>query len=176
MSSIADRKRCVLDRATLTTSRLLDFATTKELTAQTGHEPADWPLVALKELVDNGLDACEEAGIAPEITITVDRSGMTVADNGPGLPAETITDMLDFAVRVSSREAYVSPTRGAQGNALKTVLAMPFVLDGEQGRVEIETGGIRHTIDFRVDRIRQEPVIDLVQEPSDVRTGTAVKV
>src|SRR4051794_4720552 len=113
MSSIADRKRCVLDRTTLTTSRLLDFATTKELTAQTGHEPADWPLVALKELVDNALDAWEEAGIAPEITTTVDRPGIPVADNGPGLPAETITDMLDFAVRISSREAYVSPTRGA---------------------------------------------------------------
>ena len=36
-------------------------------------------------------------------------------------------------VRVSSREAYVSPTRGAQGNALKTIVAMPFVLDGERG-------------------------------------------
>src|SRR4051812_47195285 len=101
---------------------------------------------------------------------------MTVADNGPGLPAETITDMLDFAVRVSSREAYVSPTRGAQGNALKTILAMPFVLDGERGRVEIETGGIRHGIEFRVDRIRQEPVITRTPALSDVKIGTLVRV
>src|SRR3954466_6648560 len=81
----------------------------------------------------------------------------------PGIPAKTIEGALDFTVRVSSREAYVSPTRGAQGNALKTIFAMPFVLDGERGWVEIESGGIRHVIDFRVDPIRQEPVIDRVQ-------------
>src|SRR3712207_270918 len=165
-----------LSRTTLVTSRLLDFASKKELTAQTGHEPGSWPLVILKELTDNGIDACEEAGIAPEITITVNESGITVRDNGPGIPAETIKSVLDYAVRVSSREAYVSPTRGAQGNALKTILAMRFVLDGEQGRVEIEAGGIRHIIDFRVDRIKQEPVIDLAQELSDVRIGAVVKV
>src|SRR4051812_13897532 len=101
---------------------------------------------------------------------------MTVADNGPGLPAETIDGVLDFGVRVSSREAYVSPTRGAQGNALKTILAMPFVLDGDHGRVEIETGGIRHDIEFRVDRIRQAPVLDRTQTPSAVRNGTVVRV
>src|SRR4051794_5090903 len=176
MSSITDRERAVLERTTLSTSRLLDFASTKELTAQTGHEPGTWPLVVLKELSDNGLDACEEASIAPEITVTVDASGISVADNGPGLPAETITGALDFAVRVSSREAYVSPTRGAQGNALKTILAMPFVLDGERGRVEIETGGTKYILDFRVDRIRQEPVTNRTQVPSDVRTGTVVRV
>ena len=56
-----------LDRTTFTTSRLLDFCSEKELTAQTGHDVDDWPLVIVKELVDNALDACEEAGIAPEI-------------------------------------------------------------------------------------------------------------
>src|SRR5215207_10057346 len=142
MSSVMDRKRAVLERTTLTTSRLLDFASKREPTAQTGHEPSAWPLVILKELTDNGIDACEEAGIAPQITVTVDASSITVADNGPGIPVETIKGTLDYAVRVSSREAYVSPTRGAQGNALKTLLAMPFVLDGEHGRVEIEVGGV----------------------------------
>jgi hypothetical protein len=37
-----------------------------------------------------------------------------------GIAPQTVADVLDYAVRVSSREAYVSPTRGAQGNALKT--------------------------------------------------------
>ena len=37
--------------------------------------------------------------------------------------------------RVSSREADIAPDRGAQGNALKTLLAMPFALDGNAGRV-----------------------------------------
>ena len=131
-----------LRRETFRTSRMLDFCSEKELVAQTGHRPAQWPLVVLKELLDNALDACEEAGIEPEVVITVDETGIMVADNGPGLPAETVKGVLDFTVRVSSREAYVSPTRGAQGNALKTIVAMPFVLDGGRGRVEIEACGI----------------------------------
>ncbi len=148
-----------LDRTTFRTSRLLDFLSRKELIAQTGHQPASWPLVVLKDLVDNALDACEEAGTAPEITVTLDREGITVADNGPGLPVDTIKGILDFSIRVSNREAYVSPTRGAQGNALKTILAMPFVLDEQKGKVEISTRGSRHEIVCQADRIRQRPVI-----------------
>ena len=52
-------------RETFRTSRLLDFASERELTAQIGHRPEQWPQVAVKELVDNSLDACEEAGVAP---------------------------------------------------------------------------------------------------------------
>jgi hypothetical protein len=103
-----DSQQASLTRATFKTSRLLDFCSEKELVAQTGHRPAQWPLVVLKELTDNGLDGCEEAGIAPEIAITVDKTGIMVADNGPGIPAETVKGVLDFSVRVSSREAYVS--------------------------------------------------------------------
>jgi DNA topoisomerase VI subunit B len=163
-------------RSTLRTSRLLDFASEKELVAQTGHQRAEWPLVILKEAVDNGLDACEEAGIAPVIAVTVDDGGITVADNGPGLPADIVPHILDFTMRVSSREAYVSPTRGSQGNALKTIVAMPFVLDGERGQVEIESCGVRHSIEFSVDRIRQEPLITNNTERADVRIGTCVGV
>src|SRR5262245_52954577 len=74
-------KQSSLTRTTFKTSRLLDFCSEKELIAQTGHRPAQWPLVVFKELTDNALDACEEAGIAPEIIITVDKTGITVADN-----------------------------------------------------------------------------------------------
>ncbi len=49
-----------LERTTLRTSRLLDFCSEKELIAQTGHQTDAWPLVVLKELVDNALDACED--------------------------------------------------------------------------------------------------------------------
>jgi DNA topoisomerase VI subunit B len=103
-----------LERVTFATSRLLDFASEKELVAQTGHQVADWPLVVLKELMDNALDAAEEADIAPDIKVIVDGSGIRVTDNGPGIPQSTIKDVLDYKVRVSSREAYMAPDRGAQ--------------------------------------------------------------
>jgi DNA topoisomerase VI subunit B len=165
-----------LQRTTLRTSRLLDFCSRKELIAQTGHQPEDWPLVVLKELVDNGLDACEEAGIAPEITVCVDENGITVSDNGPGLLPEVVEGVLDFAVRVSSREAYVAPDRGAQGNALKTLVAMPFVIDGKIGQVEVDARGVRNEITFSVDPIRQQPVIRHERRDGLVRAGTLVTV
>lgn len=165
-----------LQRTTFKTSRLLDFASEKELVAQTGHHRDAWPLVIIKELIDNALDACEDACIAPCITVSVDASGITIADNGPGLPVSTIKDVLDFQVRTSSREAYASPTRGAQGNALKTIVAMPFVLDGSAGRVEITVSGITHLIDFAVDRIKQEPVISHTEEAGECKKGTVFKV
>jgi DNA topoisomerase VI subunit B len=156
------RSTPTLQRVAFKTSRLAEFVGQRELTAQTGHHPQDWPLVILKELVDNGLDECEEADIAPEITVEVSigRGEITVSDNGRGLPAETLSDILDYSYRVSSREAYVSPTRGAQGNALKTLLAMPFALHGSSRTSLIEAQNERHIITFRVDQLRQEPVID----------------
>jgi Histidine kinase-, DNA gyrase B-, and HSP90-like ATPase len=165
-----------LQRTTFQTSRLLDFCSRKELIAQTGHQPDDWPLVVLKELVDNALDACEEAGIAPAIAVRVDENGITVSDNGPGLPAKVVEDVLDFSVRVSSREAYVAPDRGAQGNALKTLVAMPFVLDGKTGRVEVDARGVRHAITFAVDPIRQQPVVRHERRDGNVKSGTRVTV
>jgi DNA topoisomerase VI subunit B len=166
-----------LNRAVFVTSRELEYFTAKELTLQTGHEPERWPEVALKELVDNGLDACEGAGIAPEITVTLTTDSITVADNGLGLPASVIESVLDYSVRASSKDAYISPTRGAQGNALKTILAIPFVLNGEQfGQVEIESRGTRHTIEISIDRIAQKPEIVHRRSSSVVKNGTCVKV
>lgn len=49
-----------IERRHFSTSRELDFLSQKELVAQTGHQIREWPLVILKELVDNALDACEE--------------------------------------------------------------------------------------------------------------------
>jgi DNA topoisomerase VI subunit B len=176
-NSAGPRPAPVLKRTTFRTSRLMDFFSEKELTAQVGHGKADWPLVLLKELLDNAIDAAEDAGLAPDVRVTVDKGGVTVADNGPGLPPETVAGVLDFGVRVSSREAYVSPTRGAQGNALKTIIAMPLVLDSREGRVTIASRGIRHEIAVRVDAIRQEPIIDLRRDNDRrAKAGTSFTV
>jgi DNA topoisomerase VI subunit B len=165
-----------LRRTTFTTSRLAEFCSQRELTAQTGHPITDWPLVVVKELADNGLDIAEESGLAPEIEISVSTQDgeIIVADNGPGMPAETIARILDYSTRTSSREAYVSPTRGAQGNALKTLLAMPYALDGNRGGTLIESQGVAHRIVFSVNQLRQKPQLEHDTTSSLVKTGTRI--
>lgn len=165
-----------LNRQHFTTSREMEYFTEKELNAQTGHPREDWGVVVVKEGIDNALDGCEDAGTAPVIQVTIRSDRIVITDNGPGIPEEVIGRMLDYSVRVSSREAYVAPDRGAQGNALKTLIAMPFVLDGSQGRVDFETQGVRHIIEASVDRIRQLPIIDHRKESSIVKTGTILTV
>jgi DNA topoisomerase VI subunit B len=170
----------VLTRIPFKTSRLLDFVGKRELTAQIGHESDMWSLVILKELVDNALDAAEEAEIAPKIKIEVStepgNAMITVTDNGPGIAAETITDILDYSTRTSSREAYCSPTRGAQGNALKTIIAMPYALAGERGETLIESRGVIHHIVFHADAVRREPRIEHHRTPADGigKNGTSI--
>ena len=133
----------------------MDFFSEKELITQTGHAVEEWPLVIAKELIDNSLDACEEADIAPVIDVVADAGGISVKDNGPGLPEPTLKAALDFTIRASNREAYVAPDRGQQGNAFKTILPMPVVLDSEHGRLIVEAHGKRHIITCGADPISQ---------------------
>jgi hypothetical protein len=170
-----------LTRVPFMVSRLMEFCTRRELVNQTGHDVLEWPLVVLKEGTDNAIDEAEEAGLAPVVHIEVDGKKMVIADNGRGIPAKTIEGILDYSIRVSSREAYVSPTRGAQGNALKTILPMAYVLNerhGEEasGDTIIEANGLAHHISFAVDHIRQEPKISHTTKPSSVIRGTRMTV
>jgi DNA topoisomerase VI subunit B len=173
-----------LTRVAFRVSRLMEFCTKRELQNQTGHSIYDWPLVVLKELMDNALDACEEAEIAPVISIAVKPGSITIQDNGGGIATDTIKSILDYTVRVSSREAYVSPTRGAQGNALKTILAMGYVLDRERedinneaaGVTIIETRGVKHRIEFRVDHVNNQPRIAHTTAPSTINVGARITV
>jgi len=178
MSEPRKRLAPTLERVTFKTSRLAEFCGEKELVAQTGHAKEDWPLVIFKELTDNALDAAEEAEIAPEVNVEVstEHAEIVITDNGSGIPAETVEGVLDYTSRVSSREAYVSPTRGAQGNALKTIVAMPFALDGARGVTVIEAHGLAHRIVFETDPVRREPRVFREISSSLVQKGTRITV
>ena len=171
----ASRPPAKLERTTFTTSRVMDFFSEKELITQTGHGREEWPLVLVKELIDNALDACEESAVPPVIEVQCDAAGIAVADNGPGLPEPLLLKQMDFGVRASNREAYVAPTRGAQGNALKTILPMPSVVDADGGRLIVEAHDKRHVIRCRVDQISQQPVIDHGIEDVNAK-GTTIRI
>jgi DNA topoisomerase VI subunit B len=166
----------ILRRSTFTTSRLMEFFTPKELTMNIGQPQNLWPLALLKELIDNALDACENAGVTPRIRVVVEPDLVTVEDNGPGIRPEVVERSLDYAVRVSDKAYYVSPTRGQLGNALKCVWAAAFVATGQPGIVEVLTPHASHRVEVELDCIQQQPIIRPAADAPVVRTGTLVRM
>lgn len=165
-----------LERATFQKPRTLEYFSVEELTKQIGHERRLWPIALLKELIDNSLDACEAAGTPPTIEVTVGDDYFAVRDNGPGIPPDTVFGSLDYNVRVSDKLHYVSPTRGQQGNALKTLWAAPLVASGKTATVQVSAHGACHTIGVSLDRIAGEPKICRSTAPAKVKTGTLIDV
>lgn len=161
---------------TFSLSRKAEFFSEDELTKQIGYRRDLWLLAIVKELIDNSLDSCEELGILPEVSVKLADAFLSVRDNGAGIPPETVVAMFDFSKRVSSREAYRSPSRGQQGNAGKCILGCPYVLNGERGRVTIVAKGWRHDITVALDKLAQEPRVDHHRTEEKVQTGTLVEV
>jgi hypothetical protein len=85
---------------------------------------------------------------------------------------------LDFSTRTSDKAAYVSPTRGAQGNALKTVLAIPYVLNGGRSptTVRFDARGLRHSITVSTDHVLRRPQIEHLKEEIVKTEGTTIHV
>ncbi len=164
-----------LKRVAFKTDRALEFFTESELTTQLGYGPKRWPLVLVKELIDNALDACESTTLAPKITVTIEDDAITVTDNGPGIAANIIEKSLDYQIRISDKKGYISPTRGQLGNALKCVWSAPFVVHG-QGLIEVRAGGRYHRIEVSLDRLAQRPLINHTVKAGSVRNGTSVKI
>jgi hypothetical protein len=93
------------------------------------------------------------------------------------LPTKVLKKSLDYMKRVSDKLFYISPTRGQLGNALKTVWAVPFVLNGERGQIEVWSQKLHHTITVELDRISQKPAIDYRNEADpSVKKGNLIKI
>jgi len=166
-----------LERTHFNISRSAEYFDPKELQAQTGQPVSKFGEVVLKELIDNALDACESAGIEPVITIGVATEGIKmlicVSDNGVGISEKVINSILDFDTRTSDKATYKAPTRGAQGNAFKTIIGIPHALGG--GSVVIEAKGQRYEITATATpagTIDIQPVISPIAD----RPGTTVYV
>lgn len=156
-----------------------DFLDTEGLSKLTGQSHRRFADVIMKELVDNAIDACESAKAEPVVGIDVKFTSedvtIRISDVGRGISAETLRSMLDFDSRTSDKSVYHSPTRGQQGNGLKTVLGIPYALGGRKP-VVIESRGLRHEI--RLYKTLVNSVECEYSEPSasPVTVGTSVTV
>jgi len=77
-------------------------------------------LTTVKEAVDNSLDACEEAGILPDVIVKIeaterdDRFAVSVQDNGPGIVKEQIPRIFGKLL-YGSKFHRLKMARGQQG-------------------------------------------------------------
>jgi DNA topoisomerase-6 subunit B len=81
--------------------------------------PAKALLTAVKEAVDNSLDACEEAGILPELEIAIEEVGenrfrIAVQDNGPGIVRQQVPKIFGKLL-YGSKFHRLKQQRGQQG-------------------------------------------------------------
>ena len=141
-----------LQRRHFTTNNASNYFTLEGLQKETGQAHSHFRHVALKELIDNALDAAETAGVAPDIAIEFTESEhgltLTITDNGPGIPADVVARIVsNFSSSTSDKAAYRAPLRGAQGNALKTVIGMPVALGAERSRLVIAAAGVLHDLE-----------------------------
>ncbi|MBM3976982.1 MAG: DNA topoisomerase VI subunit B [Planctomycetes bacterium] len=101
-------------------------------------------LTAVKEAVDNSLDACEEAGILPEITVELAQTGenrwrMIVEDNGPGIVEAQIGKVFGKLL-YGSKFHKLSQSRGQQGIGISAAGMYGQLTTGKPMRIVSRTG------------------------------------
>jgi len=109
--------------------------------------PAKALVIAVKEAVDNALDACEEAGILPEIRVEIENLSddvcrVAVEDNGPGIVEKQLARIFGKLL-YGSRFHKLSQSRGQQGLGISAAGMY----------AQLTTGKSLHVIS----RIRDEP-------------------
>jgi hypothetical protein len=167
-----------LERSLFVQSRDREYFEANELATMTGQPVHRFADVIVKEVVDNGLDAAEEAGVVPKIVVQVWRRHhdliLSIKDNGGGISPEAVEGILDFRTRTSNKAAYRSTTRGQQGNAWKTIIGTPYALGSRQPLV-IEAQGKKHVIRPHIDPAGHARIDRAVQDITD-HGGTNCKL
>jgi len=101
-------------------------------------------LTTIKEAVDNSLDACEEAGILPEVSIEIiemseNKYRVIVEDNGPGIVKKQIPNV--FAkLLYGSKFFKLSQSRGQQGIGISASVLYAQLTTGKPVRITSKIG------------------------------------
>jgi len=140
-------------------------------------------LTAVKEAVDNSLDACEEAHILPEITISIkpvdeSRFILNVTDNGPGIVKEQIPNI--FArLLYGSKFHTLKMSRGQQGIGISAAGMYGLITTGEPVQIISRTDPEKsaHHYHVQIDTSKNRPEVVLDEECDfNLPTGTSVTI
>jgi DNA topoisomerase-6 subunit B len=128
-------------------------------------------LTCVKEAVDNALDACEEAGILPDVVVTVDVAGegpasqatrfrVTVTDNGPGIVRKQIPPI--FAkLLYGSKFHRLRMSRGQQGIGISAAGMYAQLTTGKPVQIISRTSAraAAHYFEVQIDTKKNDPRI-----------------
>ncbi|MEN6386129.1 MAG: DNA topoisomerase VI subunit B [Phycisphaerales bacterium] len=140
-------------------------------------------LTAIKEAVDNSLDACEEAHILPDITITINqltekKFTVIVKDNGPGIISKQIPNV--FAkLLYGSKFHSLKMSRGQQGIGISAAGMYGLLTTGEAVQIISRTDKNKkaYKCHVQIDTAKNKPMVILGEECDyDLPTGTQVTI
>lgn len=122
--------------------------------------PTKAVLTTLKEAVDNSLDACEEQGILPEISVQIEKLGagtlkntdlirIKVEDNGPGLSLEDVPKVFGEYL-ASSKFGRGRCSRGQQGIGISAATTWAQLTSAKGVTVVTKTKTMRQPVQVQV--------------------------
>jgi DNA topoisomerase-6 subunit B len=139
-------------------------------------------VTAVKEAVDNALDATEEAGILPDVYVEIEEVGdyyrLTVEDNGPGITKEQLPKIfgkLLYGSRFHVREQ----NRGQQGIGISAAVLYSQLTSGKPAKITSRPKGAERAQYFEliVDTDENEPEIRAEEETTwDRPHGTRIEL
>ena len=122
-------------------------------------------LTAVKEAVDNSLDACEEAGIVPEIWVHLETTGpnrykVGVQDNGPGIVKKQIP-LIFGKLLYGSKFHRLRMSRGQQGIGISAAGMYGMLTTGKPVKIVSMTSPRKpaHYFEIQIDTRRNLPEI-----------------
>ncbi len=140
-------------------------------------------LTTVKEAVDNSLDACEEAGILPEIWVQIDqlaeeRFRVTVRDNGPGIVRAQIANIFGKLL-YGSKFHRLKMSRGQQGIGISAAGMYGLLTTGKSVHITSRTGPTKpaHHMQIQMDTAKNRADV-IVDEEVEVpwERGTEVVI
>ena len=125
--------------------------------------PAKALITCVKEAVDNSLDACEEAGILPDILVKIFRVGknyrIIVEDNGPGIEKEEIPKVFGKLL-YGSRFHTIKQSRGQQGIGISSAVLYAQISTGKPAKILSKVEGDEaYEIELFINTKKNEPEI-----------------